>query len=205
MPQTAAFYATTGANDQLHTDAETNAAADYALANFQKIIVLFSSLGSIPNSQILYGGQANIGGPDVWVNGEFDFRIVAHELGHTFGLFHANVWKVTDANPISPTGQSLEYADPYDTMGENAANDHRVDFNAWFKSRLGWILPANIQQVTSSGTYRVYNFDDANATGVLGLTIRKDSSTNYWVTCRRKFTDQSFHATRCRTSSGVIT
>ncbi len=189
LPQTAAFYATNGASDQLHTDAETAAAADYTLANFQKIIVLFSSLGSIPNSQITYGGQANIGGPDVWVNGEFDFRIVAHELGHTFGLFHANVWQVNDGSPISPGGTSVEYADPYDTMGENLANDLRVDFNAWFKNRLGWISSAGIQDVTTSGTYRVYNFDDVNATGILGLRIRKDASTNYWVTCRRKFTD----------------
>ncbi|MGZ4967651.1 MAG: hypothetical protein ACXV97_10780, partial [Chthoniobacterales bacterium] len=191
MPQTAAYYATNGADDQLHTDAETAASADFTLANFQKVIVLFSSLGAIPNSQITYGGQANIGGPDVWINGEFDFRIVAHELGHTFGLFHANVWQVSDGNPISATGTSVEYADPYDTMGTNAANDTRVDFNAWFKSRLGWISPASIQEVTASGTYRVYNFDDANATGILGLTIRKDHTRNYWVTCRRKFTDNA--------------
>ena len=89
MPQTAADYATSGNNDTLHADAENAAAANYTIANYDRIIVFFASLGSIANSQITYGGLAQVGGPSVWCNGEFDFRVIAHELGHTYGLYHA--------------------------------------------------------------------------------------------------------------------
>ena len=39
-----------------------------------------------------------------WVNGEFDFRVVAHELGHTFGLYHADFWHSNTQDPVSTQG-----------------------------------------------------------------------------------------------------
>jgi hypothetical protein len=195
LPQTAAYYATNGADDQLHSDAETAAAANYTLANYDRIIVVFSSLGSIPGSQITYGGLAQIGGPDVWCNGEFDFRVIAHELGHTYGLFHGNLWQVSDGNPISPSGSDVEYGDDFDTMGANYANSQNTDFNPWFKNYLGWIASTQVVTVTTSGTYRVYAFDHDNylaAPGeTLGLKIVKDGTHNYWISCRRDFTSNA--------------
>jgi hypothetical protein len=192
MPQTAAYYATNGANSQLHSDAQTAAAANYTLANYTRIIVVFSSLGGISGSQIAYGGLAQVGGPDVWCNGEFDFRVIAHELGHTYGLFHANLWQVSDGNPISASGSDVEYGDDFDTMGANYANSQATDFNPWFKNFLGWVADTQVVTVSTSGTYRVYAFDHDNylaAPGeTLGLKIVKDSTRNYWIGCRRDFT-----------------
>ncbi|HMJ04994.1 MAG TPA: FG-GAP-like repeat-containing protein [Chthoniobacterales bacterium] len=189
MPQTAAFYATNGSNDQLHSDARAAAAANFTLANYQRIVVLFSDLGNIPGSHITYGGLAQVGGGNAWINAEFDFRVVAHELGHTYGLLHANLWQVSDGNPISAGGFSAEYEDDFDTMGANFANDNRTDFSPWSKNRLDWIPNTKITTVTTSGTYRINRFDNSTGTGVLGLKIVKDGSRNYWVGCRRKFTD----------------
>jgi hypothetical protein len=104
MPQTANYYATNGANDQLHSDAEAAASADYTLANYDRIIVVFASLGGISGSQITYGGLAQIHGPNVWCNGEFDFRVIAHELGHTYGLFHGNLCRSVTETPSAPAG-----------------------------------------------------------------------------------------------------
>jgi len=193
MPQTAAYYATNDANDQLHSDAETAASANYTLANYDRIIVVFSSLSSIAGSQITYGGLAQVGGPDVWCNGEFDFRVIAHELGHTYGLYHGNLWQVNDGNSISSSGVDTEYGDDFDTMGANFANDQGTDFNPWFKNDLGWIADTQVMNVTTSGTYRVYAFDHNNylaAPGeTLGLKIVKDSTHNYWLGCRGDFTN----------------
>jgi hypothetical protein len=189
MPQLAAYYATNNANTQLHTDAETAAAADYTLAGYDRIIVVFSGLGGFAGSKITYGGLSDVGGPDVWVNGEFDFRVVAHELGHTYGLLHANLWQVGDGNPISATGTNVEYGDDFDTMGANYANDQRTDFNPWFKNRLNWIPNAQVLTVTNSGIYRVKRFDNAAATGTLALKVKRESTHNYWIGCRRKFTN----------------
>ncbi|HEY4414674.1 MAG TPA: hypothetical protein VGO57_03195, partial [Verrucomicrobiae bacterium] len=192
MPQTAAYYATNNANDALHTDAENSAAADFPVSSYDRIIVFFNSLGGISHSQITYGGLANIHGKDVWCNGEFDFRVVAHELGHTYGLYHANLWQVNDGNPISSSGVDTEYGDDFDTMGANFANSHGTDFGPWFKNILGWVADSQVKTVTSNGTYRIYAFDQNNyatAPGeVMALKIAKDGTHNYWVSCRTDFT-----------------
>lgn len=193
LPQTAAYYATGGLNDLLHTDAENAAAANYTIANYDRVIVLFASLGSLTSSQITYGGLADIGGYRVWSNGEFDFRVVAHELGHTYGLYHGNLWQVSDGNPISPAGVDTEYGDDFDTMGANYVNNLGTDFCPWFKNILGWVSNAQVNTVTTSGTYRIYAFDQNNhaaAPGeMLALKIVKDSTYNYWVSCRTDFTN----------------
>jgi sugar lactone lactonase YvrE len=192
MPQTAAFYATNFANDTLHADAENAASEDFTMANYDRIIVFFSSMGHLANSQITYGGLAQIGGPNVWCNGEFDFRVIAHELGHTYGLYHANLWQVGDGNPISPSGSDVEYGDDFDTMGANYANNQSTDFNPWFKNILGWVSDNQVLTISTSGTYRIYAFDHDNYVAApgetLALKVTKDGTRNYWLSCRRDFT-----------------
>ena len=193
MPQTAAYYATNDANDTLHTDAENAAASNYTVANYDRIIVFFASLGGLANSQITYGGLADIGGKDVWCNGEFDFRVIAHELGHTYGLYHGNLWQVSDGNPISTNGVDTEYGDDFDTMGANFANNPETDFCPWFKNLLGWVSDSQVKTVTNSGTYRIYAFDHNNTASAPGelvaLKIVKDGTYNYWVSCRTDFSN----------------
>jgi hypothetical protein len=189
LPQTAATYATMDYCDSLHGDAVAAANEDYPGNNYDVVIVLFSFLGAVPGSQIGFGGLTLVGTSTVWVNGEFDFRVVAHELGHTFGLNHANLWKTNDGNPISDTGYSVEYGDVFDTMGANWSYDRRVDFNPWFKYMLNWITDDQVQTITSNGLYRVYRFDDSAATGTLALRIAKDQDRDYWIGCRRNFAD----------------
>jgi hypothetical protein len=204
MPQTAATYATNGdgfAVTTLVNDAKNAAGADYTIANYDKIIVLFSNLSGLSGSKVTYGGFGDQPGTIVRCNGEFDFRVIAHELGHTYGLFHANLWQVTDGNAISTSGTDQatinglgftdNYGDPYDTMGANFANDQRTDFNPNKKNILGWATDAQIQTVTSSGIYRINRFDNSTGTGTLALKITKDSVHNYWVSIRRNFTDNA--------------
>ena len=197
LPKTATYYATTGtggAHTELHTAARTAAAAHYTIASYDRLVVLFSSLAGLAGSKITYAGLANVGGPNAWINGEFAFRVVAHELGHTFGLRHANLWKVTDGNPVSTatTATTAEYGDDFDTMGANFANDPRTDFNPWFKNLLGWIADSQVLTVTSTGTYRINRFDHVTGTGTLALSVTRDSTRNYWIGARRTFTT---HAT----------
>ena len=33
-----------------------------------------------------------MGSKGVWINGDFSLRVMAHELGHNWGVFHANFW-----------------------------------------------------------------------------------------------------------------
>ena len=97
MPRTAASYAQAGDNGPLHSDARAAATADFQVDSYDRVCVVFSYLGGLPGSQITYGGLAQVGARDLWVNGEFDFRVVAHELGHTYGLLHGNLWQFPTA------------------------------------------------------------------------------------------------------------
>jgi hypothetical protein len=189
LPQTGAYYATSNTgNDELHAAARSAASANFTLANYDRIVVLFSSLAGFSGSKITYGGLASIGGPYVWVNGEFDFRVVSHELGHTYGLYHAGFWEVTDGNPISSGGTMKEYGDDFDTMGANYADDPNTDFNPYYKNIIGWIANSQVQTVTTNGTYRVFRFDNVSSAGTLALKVVKDNTRTYWVGCRRNFT-----------------
>jgi hypothetical protein len=191
LPQTAANYAAVYSYSDVYSDALVAAEGDYARTDYDIVVVLFSFLGTLPNSQIQFGGLTLMGTGMVWVNGEFDFRVLAHELGHTYGLCHANLWKTNDGNPISDVGSSVEYGDVFDTMGGNGRNDRRTDFNPWFKYLLNWITDDEVQTITTNGLYRVYRFDDAAATGTLALRIVKDQERSYWIGCRRNFADNA--------------
>ena len=191
VPGTAAHYSTTGYFFELYDDALAAAAADYQLTNYDKVVVLFSWLGALPNSQLRFGGLSLIGTSRAWVNGEFDFRVVAHELGHTFGLQHASFWQTKDANPASLNGLSIEYGDPFDVMAFNWGYGDRADFNPWYKYQLNWIGDNQVQTITQSGTYRVNRFDNAQASGTLALKVSKDTTRDYWIGYRRNFPENS--------------
>jgi len=195
LPHPASYYATypgdVGARDVIHNDAEHAASADYTLANFDRLVVTFPNLGRVPGSHVKYSGWAQ--GSRVWINGSVKFGVLAHELGHTMGLYHSNTWEVTDGNVVSPSGKSVGYADGFDLMGVNyQISDPRADFNPRFKVLMGWIDPVRIRNVTASGKYRVFRFDDPQATtGTMALTIHKDATRTYWICLRRAFTDNA--------------
>jgi hypothetical protein len=208
MPRTALYYATTADRRALMQDAVAAASANYAVARYDRHMLVFPSLTKILNSNIRWAGTADrpggaiqpeygqppyptpyVGPPRCWINGPFRFRIVAHELGHSFGLEHSGLWHVGDGNPVSPRGTKTEKGDTYDIMGVNGAEDMRIDFNPWFKNEMQWLRDNQVQTITQSGIYRVYRFDHASATGILALKIPRNTTTNYWISIRRSFTD----------------
>ncbi|HTI68526.1 MAG TPA: hypothetical protein VMF06_01060 [Candidatus Limnocylindria bacterium] len=182
MPRTFLDYGLSFDNTGLHSDAEAAASKDYNLSIYDRIIVLFNF-----SPFLGYGGLAQIGGRRVWVNGEYDFRVVNHELGHTWGLYHANLWTVSGSNPISPSGVSVEYGDDFDTMGANYADSHEVDFGVWKKNLLGWIPDNQVLDVAHAGIYRIYRFDNKVPAGPLGIKLVRNSDINYWLGYRTEF------------------
>ncbi len=192
MPQTAQAYATGDLTDQLHRDATAAAGADYAVSGYDHVMVVFANLGGITNSEWTWAGLGSVGGGKTWINGWFNFRVTSHELGHNFGLFHANLWQVADGNPASPAGTSTEYGDPFDVMGggSTAASNH---FNPWFKNLLGWLPDAAVRPVTQSGTYRVTRFDTKAAPldRSLALNVFCDGERTYWIGFRQSITNNT--------------
>ena len=186
MPATASSYATAGDNNLLHSDARTAATtAGFNISNYDRIAVVFTHLGNLTNSKITYGGLANITGAHIWVNGAFDLRVVAHEMGHTYGLHHANLWQVANANPVSLNGTSTEYGDPFDIMGDVDFSENH--FTHWNKTILQWIPDSAVTLAGTSGTYRIYRFDSltADLNQPRSLKIVRDNTRDYWIGYRR--------------------
>ncbi len=190
LSKAAAYYAVNELNDTLHEEAQDLAAAGgYNLEDYDRIAVIFSSLGKIRFSKITYGGLANVAGSRLWFNGRFDFGVLAHELGHTYGLHHANLWRTTDQSVIG-RGSSVEYGDVFDVMGDNWSATAAYHFNHYFKNVLGWIPDEAVETVIESGTYRVYRFDTVSADLTLPLALRvprMNRDNDYWIGYRKLF------------------
>lgn len=133
------------------------------------------------------------GGGAVWVNECWSVGVLVHEFGHVFGLPHANGWDVTDGNVWSPMRTHVEYDDLTDPMGQGN-NSQKNHYNSFFKYFIHWYPESLVLNVTNSGTYRVYQFDDLGAplTNTMALLIRHDPVSSYWVALRGNTTSGNF-------------
>ncbi|MEO8650555.1 MAG: hypothetical protein ABI539_15435, partial [Acidobacteriota bacterium] len=180
MPQTRLYYMQGGYWNTLLSDARTAARnAGFETNNFDLDVVGFTYSQYIP-----WLGIGSVGGKGALLNGSFSLGTVAHELGHSYGLLHANTWETTDGSVIGP-GYNYEYGDPFDTMGLGAGYGPGAHFNAKYKRLLDWLTDANIQTVTTSGVYRIVTVDSAVPGGIRALKIKKNNSKNYWVEFRQ--------------------
>jgi hypothetical protein len=170
----------------LRTDARTAAtAAGFNLASYQFDLICFKS---VPNYS--WAGLGYVGAPGAWIQGAFDAAagVSAHELGHNFGLSHANFWDTAGANMIGKVGTDVEYGDSFDTMG-NASGGKR-HFNVRNKVALNWLRSTEVVTFSTNGVYRIFAHDLTNAvTGARALKVARNSRTNYWFELRQKFTD----------------
>jgi hypothetical protein len=192
LPQTKAYYSA----DPTLLLADARAAvklAGFDTANYDRDIVAFTS---VPNYS--FGGLAYVGGKGVWLQ-SFSAGVAAHELGHNYGLWHANSWDTPTASAIGP-GTNLEYGNFYDTMG--AANAGIYQFNAVHKNKLDWLKADAVQVVATNGVYRLYPFDVPASARVDGrfyaAAVQKDFARYYWLEFRKLFTGNPW------TQNGVL-
>ena len=126
------------------------------------------------------------GGNTVWIYGD-SVGVTAHEIGHAFGLAHANFWDTAGTSAIGP-GANSEYGDSYDNMGGGGVpTDH---YNAAAKNQIKWMPDNYVQNITSSGLYRLYAMDQPvlDPRNRYALTIVKDALRTYWGELRQNYT-----------------
>ena len=111
----------------------------YDPANYDRIVFF------LPFHNCYWAGIAYVGSEGAWINGLELAPVVEHELGHNWGLWHANslncggvIW--------APSGcTSTEYGDPFAAMG--LAPLSHGHFNAGEKDILGWFPPGALTTV----------------------------------------------------------
>ncbi len=116
-----------------------------------------------------------------------------HELGHTWLFAHSGLWKVTDGNPLSPTGKDNQYADPFDVMGQSYTTFYKqADYSVFHKYWAGWVDDSQVAVSDQAGTYvyTINSFDNVNATGLLAIRIPY-GTMEYWVGFRRAWGSMS--------------
>lgn len=147
-------------------------------ANYSNVEYVFGNIAS----QCLFSARGSLGSGSSWYSTDkgsssypiyYRAQIIAHEIGHNFGFYHANSYTCRDIfdTPI-PFGDKcvwLEYGDKFDTMGTGYYH-----FNNYFKTYKNWIASTNFQTVTQSGTYKITPQEYAS-TGIQTIRIPKET------------------------------
>ncbi len=138
--------------------------------NFDRIMVTSN------HKMISSTGLAYVGGKFSWPGGAYE-----HELGHNWGLYHANFWNIPNGatHPRHPDGASVEYGDGADIMGGG-----NTLFSALMKTTLGFLeeIRGEVLPVTTPGTFRLYSHSQGFARNptnlVRALTLPVDANNS---------------------------
>jgi hypothetical protein len=108
--------------------------------------------------------------PGIWANGRLDRELLAHELGHTYGVSEeGSAWV------CAPRCRSVPYLNPFSVMGHGSS-----DYSAWEKSRYGWL--DRVTEISRAGSYRIGAIDrPSSEAGAIRVLVAGDE---YWVEYR---------------------
>ncbi len=112
LPETKAWYSTAGVGALLDDAREAARLAGYDTDNYDLDITCFTSVPGESYSH--WSGLAVVGGKGLWLQGKqggASVGVTAHELGHNYGLMHANFWDLS-ANAYTTSiglGTNVEY------------------------------------------------------------------------------------------------
>jgi len=179
LPETKGWYSTAGPGALMSHAREAARRAGFETANYPLDIV---ALTPVPDYD--WGGLGAVHGKSTWLQ-SMGAGVTAHELGHNYGLWHANFWIAT--NSSIGLGTNHEYGNIFDTMGNATAGNNQ--FNAAHKNILNWLPDPSVHPVLSNGVYRIYPFDAAKRVDgrFYAAKVTKDYEREYWLEFHERF------------------
>jgi hypothetical protein len=170
----------------------TAIASGYQIANYDREIFL------IPKDTNC--STLGVTEPDgIILNGSLAPSVIVHELGHSFGMGHAQAFdcRYTPARYC----RVIPYGDIWDVMGgggDAQVSSHGIgDFGALQKARAGWITPTDI---TKSGIYRIAALEQPSSLPQ-ALVIRA-GAFEFWIDHREPVGNDAYLGTD---STGYVT
>ena len=180
-----------------YTIADTNAGCDYGtwqaqaeamaqaagvdLGAFQHVVFAWPLATSCA-----WAGMGFMPGGTTWNNGEFDLRVLSHELSHNFGTNHASTLQCRSGVTIvslSATCSYNEYGDPFSVMGSGLTyhNDGEQ------LGELGFLKAGELATVQPGGTYTLTPLLGSPAGSVKVLRVARASGTSFFLDVRATF------------------
>ena len=161
---------------------------DIYFLDYNRLMIVF------PGTNCLYNGVAYIGSRAILtadgesitsylaLNGmeRINGGTGAHELGHNFGLNHANFLDCKNS-VIGGDCTSFAYGDLFDLMGWTESRGH---FNAYHKETVGWLDSSNILDTLEPGTYFIEPIE-TEGSGVTAMRISTPLGFSYYLEYRR--------------------
>ena len=180
LPETKAWYSTAGPGALMTAARNAARNAGFETGNYELDIATFTS---VPDYD--FGGLGAVHGKGTWLQST-GAGVTDHELGHNYGLWHANFWNTTNNSSIG-TGTNREYGNVFDTMGPAAGGNSQ--FNAMHKNILDWLPDTAVQTLTNGGVCRIFPYDvPMRLDGrYYAAKVVKDFERDYWIEFRQNF------------------
>lgn len=165
---------------------------------------------AFPNNACSWWGLGTVGGnpSQAWVKGSLALKVVGHEMGHNFGLYHAHTLEC-GTTTLGSNCTTNDYGDTIDMMGLSSAGH----FNTFQKERLGWLDYGSsppIATVLADGVYWLDPYETAMGVIPKALKILKsvDSRTGkktwYYVEYRQAIGFDGFLSSNSNVLNGVV-